>query len=335
MQQETNQTKDSSQSDEVESTGTTDNITPAAIGESESTPSMKDFEEELSRSFHKFSEGDIVTGLVIGLSDTEVTIDLGSYAEAIMNLEECSNDPHFSLKSDIHVGDSITATIIKETSDGILLLSKRKAESVLAWEQLTKLQKEKTVQTVKIASAVNGGLVAYLKGIRAFIPASQITLAYVEDLDAYIGKELDVVVIEVNQAAHKVILSGKEVAKDKSLLDKQSRISKLQPGIIVKGKIETLKPYGVFVDIGEGLSGLVHISEICGKHIKSPKEVVHEGEEVNVKILSVKDGKISLSIKASQEAEEVLSDALDAPSEYSSGEEATTSLGALLKNIKF
>lgn len=310
--------------------------TKSAINERENTEesvSMKDFEEEINQSFHKHYEGELVTGLVIGITDTEVTIDLGSYTEAIINQEELSNDPHFSIKNDIQIGDSVTAAVIKETSDGILLLSKKQADNMLSWGQLQELLGENSIQKVKIASSVSGGLVSYLKGIRAFIPASQIALEYVKDLDSFVGKELEVKVIEVDEDSRKLILSGRVVAKERSAEDKRRRISQIQSGIVLSGKVATIKPYGAFVDLGDHLSGLVHISEICGRHIKSPKEVVKEGDEVKVKVLSVKEGKISLSMKAITDNEEVLDDISEVPFEYSTGEEASTNLGALLKNL--
>lgn len=295
---------------------------------------MEEFEKEINASFQKYEEGDIVTGTVIGVSDTEVTVDLGSYAEAIIPLAELSNDPRFSIKADIAVGDEITATVTGENAEGVIYLSCKKANDVLAWDKLKNMMDSKEVVTVKVAETVNAGVVTYLEGIRAFIPASQLALTFVEDTEIYVGKTLDVVVITVNEADKKLVLSAKEVLRERAIEDKNSRIAKLQTGLIVTGKVETLAQYGAFVNIGEDLTGLVHISQICGKHIKSPKEVLKVGDEVKVKILDVKDGKISLSIKAVEEKDEVLDDVDEAPFEYSSGEEASTSLASLLKNIK-
>lgn len=296
---------------------------------------MEEFEQEINASFKKYEEGDVVTGTVIGVSETEVTIDLGSYAEAIVPATELSNDPNFSIKEDIQVGDTITATVTGENSEGVIYLSCKEAADVVSWDKLKQLMDTKTIVKLKVAETVNAGVTAYLEGIRGFIPASQLALTYVENTEEYLGKELEVVVLEVKEADKKLILSAKEVLRDREIADKNSRISKLQTGLIVTGKVETLVPYGAFVNIGEGLSGLVHISQICGRHLKSPKEVLKLGDEVKVKILDVKDGKISLSIKAVQEQDEVLDDVDEAPFEYSTGEEASTSLASLLKGITF
>ncbi len=297
-------------------------------------PSMAEFEVELENSFKKLKEGDIVTGIVIGVSESDVTVDLGSYSEGIIKLDELSNDPRFSIKADIQIGDEVSAEVLYEDAEGRIFLSRKNAYDILSWDALKEMKKNKTVSNVKIAEAVNSGVITYLNGIRAFIPASQLSLQYVEDLDSFVGQKLNVQVIEVNQEDNKLILSAKELLKEKALEDKNSRISKLQPGLIVTGKVETIVPYGAFVNIGEDLTGLVHISQICGRRIKSPKEVIKEGDNVTVKIIDIKEGKISLSMKAVTENEEILNDVEEASFEYNSGEEASTSLGSLLSKFK-
>lgn len=305
------------------------------VTQEEIIPSMDEFKDEINRSFKRIEEGDILKGTVIGISDTEVTVDLGYYAEGIIKLEELSNDPRFSIKADVVIGEEISATVIREDDgQGNILLSRKKADDILAWDSLRELQNNKTVKTVKIASTVNAGVITYLNGIRAFIPASQLSLKYVEDLESYVGKEIDVIVITVDEENNKLVLSGKEVEREKAIVDKNSKISKLQLGLVIAGTVEKIVPYGAFINIGDGLSGLVHISQICGKRIKSPNEVLKEGQEVNVKIIDIKDGKVSLSIKAVEEIEEVVEDIDETPFEYSTGGEAATGLASLLANIK-
>lgn len=304
--------------------------------ENEITPSMDEFKEEIEHSFRKLKTGDLVKGTVIGVSDTEVVVDLNSYSEGIIKIDELSNDPRFSIKADIKIGDIVTATVLDENEEGAFYLSLKAADDLLAWDKLNAMKSDRTVASVKIAEAVNGGVTTYLHGIRAFIPASQLALSYVEDTSEYINRELEVIVIEVDGETKKLVLSAKEVARDKAAADRTSRISKLQTGLVTKGIVEKLMPFGAFVNIGEDLSGLVHISQICGKRLKSPAEVLKEGQEVNVKILDVKDGKISLSIKAVEEKEEVLDDAVEeAAEEYSDGGSVSTGLGELLKNLGF
>jgi small subunit ribosomal protein S1 len=301
----------------------------------EEVPSMADFEAEITSSFKKLKEGDIVSGTVIGVSESEVIVDLGSYSEGVIKLEELSNDPRFSIKVDIQVGDEVSAEVLYENAEGRIFLSRKNAYDVLSWDALKELLKNKTICHVKIAESVNAGVITYLNGIRAFIPASHLSMDYVDDLSVFVGETIEVQVIEANQDDNKLILSAKTLAKEKALADKNSRISKLQPGLIVTGTVETIMPYGAFVNIGEGLSGLVHISQICGRRIKSPKEIIKEGDSVSVKITDIKEGKISLSMKAVQENSEILDNIDDASFEYNSGEDASTSLGALLGNFKF
>lgn len=298
-------------------------------------PSMDDFKEEITRSFKKINEGDILKGTVIGISEAEVILDLGYYTEGIIKLEELSNDPGFSIKADVKLGEEISATVIREDDGhGNILLSRKRADDILAWEQLKEALAAKKIFRVKISQSVNAGVVTYLFGVRGFIPASQLTLNYVEDTEAWVGKEIDVVVITVNEESKKLVLSGKEVERDREIKDKKNKISRLQVGIVTTGTVDKITPYGAFINIGEGLSGLLHISQIADRKIKTPSEVIKEGETVTVKIIDVKDGKVSLSMKAVEEKEDVLDDVEDAPAAYSSGEEATTGLAALLKNIK-
>ena len=159
-------------------------------------------------------------------------------------------------------------------------------------------------------------------------------MTYAEDLDAWVGKELDVIVITANAEDKKLVLSGKEVERDIELKERKGKISRLQVGIVTTGTVEKITTYGAFVNIGEGLSGLLHISQICDKRIKTPTEVIKEGQTITVKVLEVKDGKISLSMKAVEEKEDVIEDVEEAPASYTTGEDATTGLAALLKNIK-
>ncbi len=302
---------------------------------SESIPSMAEFESEINRSFKKLKEGDIVKGTVIGISDTEVTIDLDYFAEGIIKLEELSNDPRFSIKADITIGEEISATVIGEDKDGNILLSRKKADDILAWDTLKEMMDSRKVVSIKVSEAVKAGVVTYLNGIRAFIPASKLALDYVEDLNSFVGKEIDVIVVTIEPEKKKLVLSARDVLRDKAEEEKKTKISQMQVGLITTGTVEKIMPFGAFVNIGNGVSGLVHISQICGKRIKSPNEVIKEGDNVTVKIIGVKDGKISLSMKeAKEQQEKVVEDISEIPTEYKSGGNATTGLGALLKNIK-
>lgn len=314
---------------------TKDLVTEAAIDTNETVAeTMDDLKEDLEKSYQKVQEGDILTGTVIGVSDTEVTVDLKSYAEGIIKAEELSNNPKFSISTDIAVGEAVTCIVLRaDDGEGNLLLSKKKADDILAWERLQNLMDEGTVLSVKICGVVNGGVITYVEGIRGFIPASQLSLSYVEDLNTFLNETVDAKVITVDKSKKRLVLSAKEVAKAKAAADKSAKINRVQVGDVFEGKVDKITTYGAFVDFEDGLSGLVHISQISQKHIKSPNEVIKEGETVKVKVIANKDGKISLSIKALQQADEV-THVQEKAFEYKDEGSATTGLGALLKNIK-
>ena len=303
--------------------------------ENEVIPSMDEFKDQIEKSFKKVVEGDLLKGTVIGISETELSLDLGSYTEGIVKLEELSNDPAFSIKGDVTVGEEMSCIVINEDDGkGNILLSKKRADDILSWEKLSENMKSKTKLTVKIAQAVKGGVVAYLFGLRAFIPASQLSIEYVEDLETWVGKEIEVVIITASKDDRKLVLSGKEVELEAANKKRAKNMATLTRGFVTTGTVDKIMPYGAFVNIGEGLSGLLHISQISERRIKSPSEIIKEGETVTVKILDIKEGKISLSMKAVMDKQDVAMDFTDVPSSYQSGEEVTTNLASLLKGIK-
>lgn len=297
---------------------------------------MKDFEQELNRSFKKLFPGDIVAGTVIGISDTEVTLDLNYFAEGIIPLAELSNDPRFSIKADVQLGETISAVVTHENREGALMLSKKKADNILAWDKLKELQEAGTPVTVKIAEAFPAGAITYLEGIRAFIPASKLALTFVDDPTSYIGQTVQALVITVNEADQKLTLSVKDVLKEQEKQERNSRIARLVVGTVVTGTVEQIMPYGAFVSIGDDLSGLLHISQICRRRIKSPNEVIKVGDTVNVKIIDVKDGKVSLSMKAVEEDAEVSEEVEEvAPENYVfEDKSASHTMASLFANIK-
>lgn len=291
---------------------------------------MADYEAEIEASFKRVKEGDILTGTVISVDDEQVILDLKYYAEGIIAKDDLSNDPDFQLKEEIHPGDEITATVIKtDDGEGNIVLSKKEANDILAWDKLKQMMEDRTVVKVKIAEIVKGGAVAFLEGIRGFIPASKLAAEYVEDLEAWAGKSLEVTVITAEEENKRLVLSGREVAREKLAEENKKKVSKCQVGAVVEGTVETLKDYGAFVTLENGLTGLLHISQISSQRIKHPGVVLKEGQTIQVKILSAENGKISLSMKAiepDEEPEEVF--------DYKEDGEAATGLGALLKGFK-
>lgn len=296
---------------------------------------MQDYEKELECSFRQIHEGDIVNGTVIAVSEEEVTLDLNYYTQGIIKAENLSNDPDFNPKEQLEIGTVIEATVVKtDDGHGNIELSRKEANEVLAWDKLQEMLAEETVVTVRIKESVPSGVVCFLEGIRAFIPASQLSTSYVENTDEWIGKNLEVQIITVDREKNKLVLSGKKVARKKEEEERNHRIAMMVPGTVMEGTVESIMGYGAFVNLGNGISGLVHISQISTKRIASVHEVLKEGQKVKVKILNTNDGKVSLSMKA---LEEVMVDKdEDTPAEeYISKERASTSLGDLLSKFKF
>lgn len=295
---------------------------------------MKDYEAELEASFKKIEEGDILTGTVISVDEKEVILDLKYYAEGIIPAEDYSREPGFCIKDEVHVGDEVSATVVRrDDGHGNILLSKVEATDVLAWDKLKELKASKEVIDVVVKGVVNSGVIAYVEGVRGFIPASKLALNYVEDTNEYLNKHIQVQVFEVNKEDNKLILSAKEILREKAEEERKNKVSNLEVGLVTEGTVESLQTYGAFVDLGNGLSGLVHISQICEKRIKKASEVLSVGDTVKVKVTAVKDGKISLSIKEASDvmAKEIEEEIVELPD---SGEQATTTLGSLFANIK-
>lgn len=299
--------------------------------EEASSETMDDYAKELEASFKRVREGDTVTGIVAGVTDDQVLVDLKYYAGGVIKKENISRNPDFQIKQEIHPGDPVTATVLStDDGEGNIELSMKAATEHLVWDKLVAMLNDRTVVSVKIAEIVKSGAVAYLEGIRAFIPASKLAAEYVEDLEEFNGRTIEATVITAEPEAKRLVLSGKEPALAKLREEKNRQIAKCQVGAIMEGTVDSLKPYGAFVNLENGLSGLVHISQISTQRIKHPGAVLKEGQTVKVKILSIEDNKIRLSIRA-VEPQEVMN---PEDAHYHEDGQATTGLGALLKGFK-
>lgn len=198
------------------------------------------------------------------------------------------------------------------------------------WNLIASYKENKTVLPVKVEGIVNGGAIAMVEGIRGFIPASRLSLSYIEDLESYLLKDIEVKVIEADQAENRLILSAREILKEKERKERDEKIASIKVGTVLTGTVETLQNYGAFIRLPDNLSGLVHVSQISQKRVKAPKDVLKVGDEVNVKVIGVRDGKISLSMKALEEVKEEQEEKVEFPKAGNIG----TSLGDLFKDIK-
>lgn len=294
---------------------------------------MSDYEKELNASFKKLENGDIISGTVIAVDEEEITLDLRYYTEGIIKVTDYSREPGFMVKEEVHVGDEVSATVIgRDNRRGCILLSRVEANDILAWDKLRQLKESQETLTVTVKGMVNAGVIAYVEGIRGFIPASKLSLNYVENLEDYLNQTIQVRVFDVIEEDKRLILSAREILKEKADNERRAKVSNVQVGLVTEGTVESLQNYGAFINLGNGLSGLVHVSQISEKRIKHPSVVLSVGDTVKVKVIAVKDGKISLSMKALEEvaAEEIVEEVFELPK----AEEVTTTLGSLFANLK-
>lgn len=198
------------------------------------------------------------------------------------------------------------------------------------WNIVTDYLEKKTVLTLKVEGVVNGGVIVIVEGIRGFVPASQLSLSYVDNLEDYLLQEVELQVIDVDQAANRLVLSARELLRAKERKAKEALLASVKIDSVLSGTVESIQGYGAFVRLENGLSGLIHISQISDKRIKSAGDVLAVGDTVDVKVIGIKDGKISLSMKALIEPEEEIIEVVEIPKAENIG----TNLGDLFKNIK-
>ena len=170
------------------------------------------------------------------------------------------------------------------------------------WDKFEQMLADKTIFEVKIDSAVKGGVIAFVDEVRAFIPAGKLSTGYVENLEDYKGKKINVIVITAERDKKNLVLSGRDAAFIEKRAAKAEAIANIKVDDVLDGKVESLKDYGAFIDLGNGVSGLLHVAQISYKRVEKPADVLSVGQEVKVKVLRNEDGKLSLSMKALEEA---------------------------------
>lgn len=251
-------------------------------------------------------------------------MDLNSYGRYLQMEEEKKTMDDFAEELEASYKAAETAAV--DTDD----------EADPIWAELKQQMEDKTVLTVKVGGVVNGGVIAYVDGIRGFIPASRLSLEHVEDLNEWLNKKVRVRVITADPEKKRLVLSAREIlrAEARTTEDEKRKAAfeQVHVGDVLTGTVETLKDYGAFVRLTNGLSGLVHVSQISDKRVVSPDKVLKEGQEVQVKVIAIKDGKLSLSMKALLES--VQEEEANEHYEIPKSESIATSLGYLLKNIK-
>lgn len=259
--------------------------------------------EQEDKLFTVPRRGNIIKGKVVQVLDEEVVVNIGYKSDGIIPLNEFSNNPDINPKDSLKEGDEIDVYVLKsDDGEGNVVLSKKRVDAIKDWDVLQEVLDDNKVITVKTREAVKGGIVAFFNELRGFIPASQLSNKYVENLEEYTAKELEVKVVEVDNKKNKAIFSHRKVLEERLEEKKREFWSKIEKDIVMKGEVKRITNFGAFVDLG-GIDGLIHISEMSWGRIKHPSEILSIGDvvEVYVKELDKEKSRISLSLKQAKE----------------------------------
>ena len=266
------------------------------------TAQEESFAELLEQSIKTLNTGDKVTGIVTGIGTTEVQIDLGTKHAGYIPYDEVSADPSVKPEDILKVGDEIEVFVVRvNDQEGTCQLSRKKLEGMKVWDDMAAWCEEKTTVDGTITEENKGGLVATVKGIRVFIPASQSGIAKGGDMTGMVGQAVQLKITEVNRARRRVIGSIRAVSSETRKAAQEKLWSEIEVGAKYHGTVKSLTSYGAFVDIG-GVDGMVHVSELSWNRIKNPAEVVKVGDEIDVYVISFdpEKRKISLGYKTAE-----------------------------------
>lgn len=261
------------------------------------------FETLFEESLKTLNTGDVVKGTVIEVRPTEVIVDLQVKQDGIIPASEISDDPNVTPEEVVKAGDEIEVFVVRvNDADGNIMLSRRKLDAIQTWNDVVKAYEEGTILSGKVASVVNGGVIAMYKGIKVFIPASLVSDRYLSDLSELQGKELEFKLIDMNEKRRRVVGSVKAVLLSQKAELEAKFWETAEVGRKYTGVVKSLTNFGAFVDLG-GVDGLVHISELSWKRIKHPSEVVSVGDtlEVYIKDINEETKKISLGFKKAED----------------------------------
>ena len=257
------------------------------------------FEQMLEESLVTLHTGDLVKGTVIQVVNEEVSVNLGFKSDGIIARGEFSSDPTVVPSKTVQPGDEIEVFVVRvNDGDGNVMLSRKRIEAQKGIEEIEAAYNEKAVVTGTVTSVVKGGLIAVVNGVNVFIPSSQVSNRFIEDLSVFNGQELEFNIIEVDRVKRRFIGGRKALVEQEIAAKRAALFETIQAGSRVNGTVSRLTDFGAFVDLG-GVDGLIHISEMSWGRISNPKEVLKEGQEVEVFVLDVdkEKGKISLSLK--------------------------------------
>ncbi len=254
---------------------------------------------QYDKAMRQLQENEVITGTVMRVDREGVLVDVGAKSEGIIRLNELSRDPNIPPESIVKIGDKIKVYVLQpENQDGIPVLSKKRADFEQAWDNIAIARDKNETLTAMVTDRVKGGLVVDL-GIRGFVPASHVGNGSLKNnLDRYVGQQIQLKVIEVDKERRKVVLSNKQ-ALDEDRASKSSETkSSLAAGQIRHGVVRRLTNYGAFIDLG-GIDGLLHISEMSWTRINDPKEILREGQDLDVIVLKMdlENNRVSLGLR--------------------------------------
>lgn len=257
------------------------------------------FEQMLEESLVTLHTGDVVKGTVIQVVNEEVSVNLGFKSDGIIARGEFSSDPTVIPSKTVQPGDEIEVFVVRvNDGDGNVMLSRKRIEAQKGIEEIEAAYNDKAVVTGTVTNVVKGGLIAVVNGVNVFIPSSQVSNRFIEDLSVFNGQELEFNIIEVDRVKRRFIGGRKALVEQEIAAKRAALFETIQAGSKVTGTVSRLTDFGAFVDLG-GVDGLIHISEMSWGRISNPREVLKEGQTVEVFVLDVdkEKGKISLSLK--------------------------------------
>ncbi len=259
---------------------------------------MNQMENFLGDDLKEIQQGDIVQGKIISIYNNEVFVDIGYKSEGIIPINELAFPQPENIEDIIKIGDKIDVFVVEVDGKNGLVLSKIRADKVVAWDKIKDAMLNKTVLELKVLEAVKAGLVLSVFGLRGFVPASQIDLHYIEDLTQYVGNAYSFIIIEVDKDKQKVILSRRSLLEIEKAKKENELFDSLAINQILEGSVKRFVKYGAFIDIG-GFDGLLHISDMAWHRVKDPAEIMSIGDIVKVMVTKIdKEAKrISLSLK--------------------------------------
>lgn len=257
------------------------------------------FEEMLEESLKSLNTDEKVRGVVVGITPSEVYVDVGRKQAGFVPADELSADPNVKPEDLVKIGDVLDLLIMRTNDqEGTIMLSKKRLDAAKGWETVTAAEENEAVLSGVVSEVIKGGIIAVTNGVRVFIPASQATASRGDALEDLLKKEVQFRIIEVNRSRRRAVGSIRSVLKDARKILADQFWATAEEGKEYTGVVKSLTAYGVFVDLG-GIDGMIHISELSWGRIKHPSEVVSVGDTVNVYIKSLdqEKGKISLGYK--------------------------------------